>query len=445
MNKQEKERSEPFRALESSVAEKKTGEEKLASVLAFMREGIRTGPFRFDDLRAAKRLFTSLLKGVEGEVRRRSEEAYEEVSRLVDRARTEFDAKMVSFIERTEFALDSIDADLDFSDRLIDRLAVPPLPEGASSLLREERFYVGRHKGVLFFRKVTTRLNDLRKEVSVSEIAAGAKGRLLKRISELGDQAFPKRKELVRAIGERFAEDVRLFILSAEGGGSEDGSRSVFDGVKVLQACAKVLPLDSKVFASVRERLSALWDESMATLRSNRGLKKGKQPSGGGGSRTDVRRSRESSSVSTGERERKESNGQLKAFIEEAEGKSLDALEEEAKRVEGRILCVDELPDSSPEGRITEKLLLMLQGVILHRREESATALDEMEDLYEEREALIQRIKVQIDGYRKELGGSALDFTKGMFYRELYDELKMLLDGETEALARLGDRIAEQG
>ena len=96
------------------------------------------------------------------------------------------------------------------------------------------------------------------------------------------------------------------------------------------------------------------------------------------------------------------------------------------------------------EKQVFERNFSDLRSFILDKKGEKADTLDALENLLEEREELLNQVKQQVEDYRKEMGGSGLDFEKAMTYRELYDSAKIHLDKEVEAVDQLEEKIAEK-
>lgn len=88
-----------------------------------------------------------------------------------------------------------------------------------------------------------------------------------------------------------------------------------------------------------------------------------------------------------------------------------------------------------------ERQFLDLKSFILDKKSEKSALKKEIEVLYGERLDIIQEIKNQIELYRKEMGGSALDIEKAMRYRELYDSAKIHLNKENLALKDLEEKF----
>jgi DNA repair exonuclease SbcCD ATPase subunit len=89
------------------------------------------------------------------------------------------------------------------------------------------------------------------------------KTRFFRRFSELGDQIFPRRKELIEKVSGEFEKDVSQFIARYFQGEGVLGAPyyAMREEIKALQAMAKLLTLNSPAFNGTRLALSQCWDK----------------------------------------------------------------------------------------------------------------------------------------------------------------------------------------
>jgi hypothetical protein len=83
-----------------------------------------------------------------------------------------------------------------------------------------------------------------------------------------------------------------------------------------------------------------------------------------------------------------------------------------------------------------EKALLMLS-------EDDQKALDQLKIVLEERKLRRQEIKIQLENYRKLLGGSGFDFEKAMMYREMIEAEKAILEKINSSIDEIEEKIVE--
>ena len=114
---------------------------------------------------------------------------------------------------------------------------------------------------------------------------------------------------------------------------------------------------------------------------------------------------------------------------------------EDLEKGESELKEVYESLNLSPmEIHLFEREFADLKSFIFNKKENVVSA-DALEELYAHRSAHAEVIKKQMEEYRKEMGGSNLDFEKAITYRELYDSAKIHLDNEMEALENLEEKL----
>jgi hypothetical protein len=89
------------------------------------------------------------------------------------------------------------------------------------------------------------------------------KTKFFKRLSEIGDHIFPKRKRLIEQISNEFQKDIDQFVDRHFQGDQVVGAPyfSLREEIKALQGMAKILTLSSGVFNRTRLKLSECWDK----------------------------------------------------------------------------------------------------------------------------------------------------------------------------------------
>ena len=104
------------------------------------------------------------------------------------------------------------------------------------TLEKRREFYQKLHLSLVWLSNFSTRIIDLRKELMNVGMRMRLKSKFFQRLSALGNQVFPKRKELIEQVSAAFAEDVECFV-------------------------AKYLAISSDIFSSTRLQLSKCWDQ----------------------------------------------------------------------------------------------------------------------------------------------------------------------------------------
>lgn len=110
------------------------------------------------------------------------------------------------------------------------------------------------------FHSFAQKLTGLRKEILGLHMRLGAKNRLLDRLNRLGDQVFPKRKEMIQQLSALFTEDVDQFV-SKHFSLEQPPYFALKDEIKKLQDFAKQISIRSDTFKEVRNKLSHCWEQ----------------------------------------------------------------------------------------------------------------------------------------------------------------------------------------
>ncbi len=106
---------------------------------------------------------------------------------------------------------------------------------------------------------------------------------------------------------------------------------------------------------------------------------------------------------------------------------------------------------SKAERQIIERLFKQLKDVVNEKKErilmnlseDDLKSLGQLKEMLQERKERRQEIKIQLEGYRKALGGSGFDFEKAMMYRELIETEKSTLDKLNGSIDEIEDKIDE--
>ena len=114
---------------------------------------------------------------------------------------------------------------------------------------------------MLLLNAYASRVNALRKELTKLPLRMKTKNALFDRLSALGDRIFPRRKELIQEVSEKFVVDVQQFVQNIQLSKLAPRELSFVKGaIKSLQSLAKSLTLNTVAFNQTRETLSRLWD-----------------------------------------------------------------------------------------------------------------------------------------------------------------------------------------
>lgn len=497
--------SKRFVALKEAIDQVKEIEEKITQAISFMKEALsEPGGPRLKDFWDAKHMCSPLFKEQMNPIKRNhlwSE--YAELNQEARRLKEIIDEQTAFSIEQIELAIEALEADFSRYDQLIEEQPHLEFPKNTHKLVQKQEVYQGPQRELHFLKTLVSRLDSLRKEAIGTDMRISVKNKLLKRLSKLGDQVFPRRKELIKEISEQFIKDVEHFVSYRFSQKESEKPVPPFvlrDEIKGFQALAKLLTLNTQAFTKTRKMLSECWDqikevekdrkkeyeerskefeknkeefapkieELRAFCANPENLVKEKIIEKISAVQSEMR------AIALGREDVKTMRAEIQKIRTEALGKIQEKAEAQEKKdreqietlkaeltkhleneatssVETLVEAEERMLESfgglklaASEKQVFERNFCDLRSFILDKKGEKADTLDELENLLEEREEFLNQIKQQVEDYRKEMGGSSLDFEKAMTYRELYDSAKIHLDKEVEAVGRLEEKIAEK-
>ena len=473
-----------FQAFCDSFEEKKAVEEKIEVAIEFMKRVLeQSDGVTLKDFWDTKNMCSPLFKEKIPSIKRRH--FWAQYMGLVDEARRlkEIQDEQIAFsVEQIELAIEALEKEVEHSDFLIDE--PPPLKGEKKYALSQREFHL--------LKTLITRLDVLRKEILGTDMRIGHKNRILKRLSKLGDLLFPKRKALVKKVSEAFILDVEAFIKDPSA-----PSYVILNEIKRFQELAKHLPLNSQSFNKGRKMLSECWektkeqergekkergerseeerknfeqlsekveaftafcegaedlhrekitgrarpleDEVGASLLSrDQAIKLRSQIERASSKALAKIRDRAAKARAVEMKEVEDFKGELSRAIEGEGGGSLESLQ----ATETQLREVFKGLSLSPlDALVCEWNFLELRSLILDEQGKKTVSKEALETLFDEREVLFNTIKKQMEIYRKEMGGSSLDFEKAMIYRELYESARVYLDREIGALQQIEDKL----
>ena len=189
---------------------------------------------------------------------------WKEYIELSDEARNlkEHLEEQASFaVEQIELALGALEKDTDQIQELLAQMADIPLPPNSLPIEARKETYNLIQKELILLNTFAARINALRKEIMKTGMRIRYKNKFFKKLSEIGDKVFPKRKELITKLSDMFHEDVNSFI---EENFKEKISLPYFtlrEQIKNLQNLSKLLSLNTRCFTVTRIKLSECWDK----------------------------------------------------------------------------------------------------------------------------------------------------------------------------------------
>ena len=493
--------SEEFKGFRESFESAKEIEDKVRLALDFMKSVLsKPDGVTLKDFWDVKKLCGPLFKEQMNPIKRNH--LWAEYAELGDEARRlkEIKDEQAAFsVEQVELAIEALEADLDHYDRLVEQIAPVVFPKGVENLEIKEGDYLSAQRELSLLKTLISRLDSLRKEILAIDMRISHKNKILKRLSKLGDQIFPKRKELVKAISDAFIADVEAFVkrrFPEEGDKYEAPYYVIRNEIKTFQGFAKVLTLNTQAFTKSRKILSEGWDkikEKETERRAEMGERFEEQkknfdellpkveafeafcanPENQGrskvlGESNALQEAMKGAALSRDhmkllkDRIQKARSGvldQVQAKVDEKKAAALKEVDDLKEKLTQLIeneseTALEDLEKGEEELKKSYELL-NLSSVEIHKferdfadlrsfifnKKEGVLGEDALEGLYEERASHVEVIKTQVEEYRKEMGGSNLDFEKAMTYRELYDSAKIHLDKEMEALENLEEKL----
>lgn len=257
--------SAAFAEFEKKLGSFPTPEEKIVFGLAYMRETIsQEGSPRFREFWESRRLVLPLFKeNVNSSVRSKLWGEHVELTVEARRLKEILEEQSAFAIEQIDLAIQAIEKDLSSFDELLQQTSPVHFPEVPYSIRGRMDVYHQMQQELTLFNAFASRLNGLRKEIMKTDMRIRFKTKLFKRLSELGDQIFPRRKKLIEQVSSEFEKDVEAFVSNHFQGSEVVGAPyyALREEIKAFQWMAKGLTLSSVVFSRTRLRMSECWDQ----------------------------------------------------------------------------------------------------------------------------------------------------------------------------------------
>ncbi|NGX57367.1 MAG: hypothetical protein K940chlam3_00258 [Chlamydiae bacterium] len=242
-----------------------TPENKISFILQFMDISISQGGSpSFKNFWEARKLCLSLFKeeNLSYVVRTHLWGKYVELSKEAHRLKEVLDEQSAFAAEQIKLAIESLEEDLGKMSEPLKYAPELKFDSCAKFIAEDEGHYIKVQRELALLNAFASRINALRKELIKTDMRIRFKNTFFQRLSLAGDKVFPRRKELIKEISQRFIVDIDQFI-------EENFSSSHFqqplyflrDEIKSLQSMAKVLTLNTQAFNQTRMKLSECWDK----------------------------------------------------------------------------------------------------------------------------------------------------------------------------------------
>jgi len=500
----------PFEDFAINFENLKGAESKLRAALDYMHTTLnKKKPPYFKGFWEARKLCFPLFKEqLEAPLRAELWNLYTELTREGRELKGMLDQETSFAVEQIDLAISGLEKQLSDPKEGIQAVV---FPEKLKSLNHNKRLYLDGQAELNRLNLFASRINGLRKELSHTEMRVRHKNKFFQRLSKLGDSIFPRRKDLISQISTAFESDVARFVeenFSEKSFCPDKIKRSLFffrEEIKALQACAKLLTINTHAFTITRASLSSCWDQlrgmekelkkdfakqkvkssenvemiraqladfeqkrasltmEAATKELDNILHKMREIEL---TRTDVQllkdevqKAREplnqqkekvlnaaKESQATAEKAKREKVLSFKARLEKLHSADLETVEREIEECRKEMATFSKIErlDCEPLLRsLRDKLAEKKEGVLLSLPDDTKASISLLQKLLDERLQQRREIKEQLESYRKLIGGSALSFEKAIEMGELVEQERERLFKCDRAIEEVEQKIEQ--
>lgn len=260
----EKEINKHFEEFTKSLSELQDAEAKLKLAISFMEEALqKTKSPDFKSFWDARKICLELFKeSIPPASRAHLWGRYHELSKEAKRLKDILDEQSHFAVEQIGMAIQALEEEIAHIPENLTHIPPISFPENCRPLEKDFAFYDSRQKELNLLNAYASRINSMRKELIKTEMRIRIKNKFFQQLSKAGDHVFPKRKDLIHEISQRFTNDVNQFIKEHFESISE--KESIFnlrEAIKGLQGAAKFLTLNTQSFNQTRMSLSECWDK----------------------------------------------------------------------------------------------------------------------------------------------------------------------------------------
>ncbi len=487
------------------LCDAKETEEKIQIALRFMNKTLAASLPRLKDFWDIKHLCGPLFKKPMNSTKKNHLwSQYVELSKEARRLKKILDEQSAFFVEQIELAIKSLEGDFSHCTRLADQMPHPQLPKNIGKWIKKIEIYSSLQRELNILSTLVGRFNALKKEVIATDhLRFSVRNRLIRSLAHLSSQLFPRRTQLIEEISDAFSRDVEAFVKERFMQIETHPAPSPYSlrgEVQSFQAVAKALSLNTNAFTKTQSELGNCWERVQEMEKKRRQTKEDQAKTFEKNKQTvackielfeelcslknNLSREHILHQAAALQKEilrsalHRDDLKQLSRKIENMCAKALAKIDKEIEeRQQKQSQEITTLREELMEGLYQEqnmdfhvlfakrkKMLasfralhlselerqsferdfLRLDGSLLNKKEAATHSLDGWKSLLKERGNLVKQIKKQVEEYRKEMGGSSLDFETGMTYRGLYDNAKVHLSEVVEAMDRLKEKIEKQ-
>lgn len=252
-------------------------EEKLRHVIDFMVSALATkqGAPYFKGFWDARTIALQLFKeNINPVLRAELWNKYSELSKEARRLKETLDEQSAFAAEQIEIAIKAIENEQENPSAALESSSESDLLSQSQALKDNVGYFDQTQRELHLLNTHASRITALRKELIRIEMRVRQKNKFFQRLSALGDKTFPRRKDLIKDLSQHFISDIDLFVQQYFS--TEDFKDSIFflrEEIKLLQAIAKYLTLNTQAFTYTRMRLSECWDKLKSSDKERKRLR----------------------------------------------------------------------------------------------------------------------------------------------------------------------------
>lgn len=431
-----------------------TPEEKISRGIQFMRDAIsQEGAPRFREFwEIRSNLIPFFKQNIHPILRPKLWKEYVELTIEARKLKELFEEQSAFHAEQIDLAIQTVEEDIKNFPSLLQSAPVA-IPSGTTILAQKQADYDLLQRELNLLHPFAARLNGLRQEIAKTELRIRYKTKFFKRIFELSNFVFPRRKQLIEQVSTQFERDVEEFIQKHFSNPlSGSSGYALREEIKALQEWAKRLTLSMHSFTKTRLALSECWDKTREQEKAQK--KPIQQKRDSESDQTIKDKGKDSAQIELEQKKlqlRRQRCNDLKERIAQLQKENEKTPEELNKELEEIRKEITEVVQGKFEEQYFERLLRPLKDLIIERKENALLSLSEdkrntlqqLHEVLKERKQGRAEIKEQLESYRKILASSNLDFEKSMLIQEQMELEKERLQKATASIAEIEQKIAE--
>lgn len=239
-------------------------ETKLQKVIDFMSSSLaQEGTPHFKNFWESRKICTPLFKeNLSLSARNLYWTRYNELTVQARNLKQILEEQSAFATEQIEIAIHALEKELENVELSVKQIPIIVFPE-CKAIRNSISYYSSTQRELNLLNTYASRINALRKELTKTLMRIRQKNQFFQRLSSCGDHVFPRRKQLIGDISQKFIGDVDTFIT--ENFKTQLNSQaSLFplrEEIKALQTVAKILTLNTFAFSHSRTVLSEAWEK----------------------------------------------------------------------------------------------------------------------------------------------------------------------------------------